>query len=217
MRCAPQPDFNFCTMHVILVHGFFNRGGILGRLAAHLVRAGHTCYTPTLKPFDARNGLPDLSTKLDEYISQNLPADTRFALVGFSMGAIVCRHYFQKLSGAQRVLAFYSIAGPHEGTWTAYFYPSLGVRQLRRGSRFLRELNDSADEMPSIPVTCYWTPIDLMICPVSSARWVKGEAVCIPTLMHSLLIFNKKLFVDIAERLSAISPDEALIQGRSEV
>ena len=134
-------------------------------------------------------------------------------LVGFSMGAIVCRYYIQKLSGAQRVLAFYSIAGPHEGTWTAYLYPGRGVRQLLPGSRFLRELNTSADQMPSIPVTCYWTPIDLMICPVSSARWVKGEAVCIPTLMHSLVIFNKKLYVDISERLSAISPNEALIKG----
>ena len=192
-------------MHVVLVHGFLNRGGILRNLAAHLTRAGHICYTPSLKPCDARWGLPALAEALKSYVSQQLPPDSRFALVGFSMGAIVSRYYLQELNGADRVLAFFSIAGPHQGTLSAHLYPSLGVRQLRRGSDFLLRLDSSAYQVEHLPITCYWTPYDIMIRPLASTRWNAGESVRIPALQHSLLVFDKRLHSDIEHRLSNLS------------
>lgn len=204
-------------MNIVLVHGFLNRGGILRWLAARLTKAGHTCFTPSLKPCDARCGLPELAEQLSRAIGQSLPESSRFAMVGFSMGALVSRYYLQELGGHRRVDGYFSIAGPHGGTRSAHFYPSRGVRQMRPNSDFLEQLKCSADRLNSVPSICYWTPYDLMIRPVSSAKWEKAEHVCVPAMMHSLMVFDRRLYEDIEKRLSMIQdscPDT--INPRSE-
>jgi triacylglycerol lipase len=191
-------------MHVVLVHGFLNRGWIMRRLAARLDAEGHVCHAPSLKPCDGRHGLAQLAQALAGQIEQFVPPSEKFAIVGFSMGAIVSRYYMQELNGAGRVAAFFSVAGPHRGTWSAYFYPG-GVRQLRPKSEFLNALDSTTGRLQQIPVTCYWTPYDLMIRPLSSARWPRGEQVRIPALQHSLLVMDSRLHSDIARRLSLVS------------
>jgi triacylglycerol lipase len=193
-------------MNIVLVHGFLNRGGILRRLAAHLTSAGHTCFVPTLKPCDARCGLPVLADQLGQFINESLPTGSHFAIVGFSMGALVVRYYLQELGGYQRTDAFFSICGPHRGTLSAYVYPSKGVHQLRPRSEFLSRLDQTADRLADIPTTCYWTPFDLMVRPISSARWSRAEHVRIPALSHSLMVFDRRLYRDIERRLSMIWP-----------
>ncbi len=193
-------------MNVVLVHGFLNRGGILRRLAAHLTSAGHTCFVPTLKPCDARCGLPALAAQLDRFIKESLPNASHFAIVGFSMGALVVRYYLQELGGYQRADAFFSICGPHMGTLSAYVYPSKGVYQLRPRSEFLSGLDQTAERLAHIPTICYWTPFDLMVRPISSARWSLAEHVRIPALIHSLMVFDRRLYRDIEQRLSMIQP-----------
>lgn len=191
-------------MNVILVHGFLNRGGILRRVARHLTDSGHACFLPSLRPCDARQGLRALAYQLSDYIEANLGPRQRFALVGFSMGAIVARYYLQELRGWERAEAFFSIAGPHGGTLTAYLYPGAGVAELRPGSPFLRALDASAHRLARIPFTCYWTPFDLMIRPLTSARWPGAEHVRILTPLHSLLVVDSRLCRDIERRLAAI-------------
>ena len=191
-------------MHVVLVHGFLNRGWIMRRLAVRLESEGFICHSPSLKPCDGRIGLPQLAQALSDYIEKSVPPGERFAIVGFSMGTIVARYYMQELDGAKRVLAFFSVAGPHKGTRSAYLYPG-GIKQLRPGSRFLRELDATVDRLTGIPITCYWTPYDLMIRPVSSTRLTFAAQVRIPALQHSLLVMDSRLHSDIVRRLSRVS------------
>ena len=193
-------------MNIILVHGFLNRGGILGGLKRHLTSAGHQCFAPSLKPCDARCGLPALAVQLGEFIDATLPAGARFALVGFSMGALISRYYLQELGGYRRVDAFFSIGGPHAGTVSAYAYPSQGVCQMRPKSDFLAQLDRSVDRLAGMPVACYWSPYDLMIRPSASAQWQRGEQVRIPALIHSLMVFDRRLYRDVERRLSALAP-----------
>ena len=174
------------------------------RLAARLEAEGYVCHSPSLRPCDARRGLRELALALAEHIAQVVPLGERFAIVGFSMGAIVSRYYMQELGGAQRVVAFFSVAGPHRGTRSAYLYPG-GIRQLRPRSKFLSELDTTADRLKDIPIACYWTPYDLMIRPLSSTRWDRGERVRIPALQHSLLVMDSRLHSDIVRRLSRVS------------
>ena len=193
-------------MNIVLVHGFLNSGGILRRLAAHLTAAGHTCFIPTLKPCDARCGLPVLADQLGRFIDETLPDGSHFAIVGFSMGALVVRYYLQELGGYRRSEAFFSICGPHAGTMSAYMYPSEGVSQMRPRSKLLAQLDQTVDRLDGIPITCYWTPFDLMIRPISSARWSRAELVRIPALIHSMILFDRRLYRDIERRLSRIKP-----------
>jgi triacylglycerol lipase len=191
-------------MDVVLVHGFLNRGGIFRSLMRHLRDAGHTPHAPTLAPIDGRGGLPALAEKLATFVRDGLPPDKPFALVGFSMGALVARIYLQHLGGCARVNLFFSIAGPHEGTFNACLYPSLGVCQMRRNSPLLRSLNADVECLRHLPIVSYWTPYDLMIRPISSAQWKLGEQVRIPVLLHSLLVFDRRLHTDLSQRLARI-------------
>jgi len=196
-------------MNVILVHGFLNRGGILRGLTAHLTAAGHSCFAPSLKPCDARCGLPVLARQLDRAIVAALPENPRFAIVGFSMGALIARYYMQELGGHRRTDAFFSIGGPHAGTISAYAYPSEGAHQMRPGSDFLARLDRTADRLGGFPITCYWSPYDVMIRPLASARWRRAEHVRVPALLHSLMAFDRRLYRDIEQRLSLIQPDHS--------
>lgn len=192
-------------MKVLLVHGFLDSGRIMGSLALHLSKQGHECLVPSLKPCDGRDGLPHMARQLHRFLEEELDDRERFALVGFSMGALISRYYLQELDGRGRAEAFFSISGPHAGTWTAYLYPGEGVRQMRPRSRFLQELEDSSHRLGELPVTCYWTPFDLMIIPAHSCRWERGEEVCIPSLIHRLMPSDQRLHEDLTRRLSTLS------------
>lgn len=191
-------------MNVILVHGIFNRGGIMSRLGRALTEAGHTCFAPSLKPCDARTGLPALAEQLREFVDSTLPGDSPAAIVGLSMGAIVSRYYLQELNGSERTRAFFSIAGPHAGTRMAYFYPSIGVRELRPNSVFLQRLQTTVTRLAKVQTTCYWTPYDMMIRPLASTRLPGADHVRIPSPFHSLLVFDRRLHRDVVRRLTAI-------------
>lgn len=176
----------------------------MGRLARHLAGDGHDCLVPSLKPSDGRDGLPAMARQLQEFLKGELEEGERFSLVGFSMGTLISRYYLQELDGHRRVDAFFSISGPHAGTWTAYLYPGDGVMQMRPGSSFLRSLDASTHRMESLPVTCYWTPFDLMIIPATSCRWSRGAEVRIPSLVHRWMVSDHRLLKDLSNRLRGI-------------
>lgn len=192
-------------MKVILVHGFLDSGRIMESLARHLVKGGHECLVPSLKPSNARNGLPYMAQQLRSFLEEEMDEGEKFALVGFSMGALISRYYLQELDGRRRVEAFFSISGPHAGTWTAHLYPGKGVSQMRPRSHFLQQLEGSSHRLGELPVTCYWTPFDLMIIPAHSCRWTQGEEVCVPSLIHRWMPSDPRLQKDLTRRLSALS------------
>ena len=192
-------------MKVVLVHGFLDSGRIMRTLARHLDGDGHHCLVPSLRPNDGRDGLPAMARQLQQFLDGELAEGERFALVGFSMGTLISRYYLQELDGHRRVETFFSISGPHDGTWTAYLYPGEGVRQMRPGSSFLRDLNASAHRLESLPVTCYWTPFDLMIVPAASCRWSRGEEVLVPSLLHRWMVSDSRLLKDLSERLRKVA------------
>jgi triacylglycerol lipase len=193
-------------MNIILVHGFMNRASIMRSLSKALADAGHVCHAPSLSPKDGRNGLGELSAQLAAFIQQKVPAGEGFVIVGFSMGALVARHYLQEGGGDGRVRAFFSVAGPHRGTYSAFLFPGRGAREMRWGSRFLRELNARSANMGGISAVSYWTPFDVTIRPISSAKLAFGEKVRIPAPFHTLMLFDRRLHRDIIGRLGALVP-----------
>ena len=193
-------------MKVVLVHGYQDTGKVMGKLADHLSREGHECLVPTLHPHDAREGLPMMANQLQSVIEEKLHGEERFALVGFSMGSLISRYYLQELGGHQRAKAFFSISGPHLGTWAAYLHSGEGVNQMRPGSSFLNNLENSSHRLESLPITNYWTPFDLIVIPVVSSRWKMGEEICIPSILHHKIISDPRLMKDLSRRLSKISP-----------
>lgn len=202
-------------MNVVLVHGFLNKPSIMRGLSKALSDEGHVCHAPSLSPRDGRNGIGELSGQLGEYIRRTIPRDEEFAIVGFSMGALVARHCIQEGEGHGRLRAFFSIAGPHQGTYSAFLFPGRGAREMRWKSGFLQGLNARSARLDRVPTVSYWTPFDVTIRPISSAKLAFGETVRVPAPFHSLMLFDRRLHIDIARRLAAVAPSTSM--GLSDV
>jgi triacylglycerol lipase len=193
-------------MHVVMAHGFLNSGRIFGPLQRGLEAAGHPCLAPTLHPRDGRSGIPDLAAKLAAIVAAEVPAEAPLALVGFSMGALVCRYLHQVLGGARRTRAFFSIAGPYRGSLNAYLYPGAGTRQMRPGSALLAQIDATAGALSPLRVVAYRTPFDLMVIPSAGSRMPHARNVTVWCPLHSLLPFDPRLIADVQSELDALDP-----------
>ena len=94
--------------------------------------------------------------------------------------------YLQRLGGRAR--RFVSIAGPHQGSLTAYGLPGRLGRELRPGSALLRDLaGDWEATARQTPTTAIWTPFDLIVSPGWSGRLPGATAVRVPVRHGALL------------------------------
>ncbi|MEO0509124.1 MAG: alpha/beta fold hydrolase [Verrucomicrobiota bacterium] len=188
-------------MQIVFVHGIWDTGQVFRRMASFLKSCGHECHTPDLIPANAKLGLPDLAHKLKAFINEDVGPESTFAMVGFSMGALISRYYLQELGGTEQVSHFFSISGPQHGTLTAHFWLGKAARDMRFGSQFLAQLNRDTSSMDSISVRTYRTPLDLMILPSSSSK-LEGATNrnCYAALHHRMLV-QQCIFHDIAENL----------------
>jgi triacylglycerol lipase len=191
-------------MNVVMVHGFWDTGRLFRPLWRHLEARGHLCHAPTLHPRDGGLGIEDLSGKLKAFIAGNVAHGAPVALVGFSMGAIVARHYLQALGGAASTRAFFSIAGPHGGTLGAYLHGGAGVRQMRPGSAFLRDLDSGAGALRGLPVYTYRTPFDLMVVPPGSSRIASATEQVVWCPLHSMLPGYPAVMAHMAGELAGL-------------
>jgi triacylglycerol lipase len=193
----PAKDAAHAVAHpnpVLLVHGFQDDAKKMQPMAHTLRRDGWTVFTPTLSPSGCQVGNEVLAQQLSDFIEANVPHDKRCDLVGFSMGAIVCRYYLQRLGGIARVDRFVAISAPEHGTWWAKTCPTEllrlpGVAQLRPGSAFLRDLNSDAQMLDRVRFTTIWTPLDLMILPAASSRMPVGSETKLWVPLHPLMVW----------------------------
>lgn len=202
--CQPaiprQPRFQ----SVVMVHGIFEDGKAFDTLKRRLEVHGIRCYVPRLRPADGRGGLDKIARSLKSDIDENLGPDRKFALIAFSMGGLVSRHYLQKLGGASRCEMLITVSTPHHGTLAAYTYPTKGVLQMRPGSDFLRELEQSEATLGDIPIVSYRTPMDLIIRPTESSIWPRAENISYKVPLHPLMLHNSAVLDDIERRLVVV-------------
>jgi triacylglycerol lipase len=200
-------------MTVVMVHGFADTGRLFRRMWRGLEAQGHLCHAPTLHPRDGRLGIPDLSEKLAAFIQGNVARGAPLALVGFSMGALVARHYLQAPGRAGSARAFFSICGPHRGTLNAHLFWGAGVRQMRPGSAFLSELDRGSGALRGMAVFTYRTPFDLMVVPSASSRIASAQELVVWCPLHSLMPANAAVIGHIARELARLGDGGAPIPG----
>jgi len=182
----------------------FDTGSIFRKLGDELSKRGHRCFAPSLRPSDARDGIPDLAQKLDALVNEVFFQEEDLVIIGFSMGCIVSRYYMWRLDAARRTKAFFAISGPHRGSMLAYLYPGKGARELRPGSALLRELDQLDRPAISIPTYTYWTPFDLMVIPAASSHWSSATETIIWSPLHSLMPSNSRLCSDIIGKIDLL-------------
>lgn len=200
VSCQPQPSQPRYEK-VVLVHGILEDGTAFSSLRRRLETHGIQCHVPQLKPNDGRDGIDQLAADLKVGIDKEFGPDAHFAMVGFSMGGLVSRYYLQNLGGAERCDAFITVSSPHHGTKLAYAYPGKGARQMRPGSPFLRNLEETEQRLGDIPIVSYRTPMDLIILPTESSVWKRAENHSHPVILHPLMLHSKPVLDDIEKRL----------------
>jgi triacylglycerol lipase len=192
---------------VVLVHGILEDGKAFDPLKSRLERHGIQCLVPKLKPNDGRNGLESLAADLKTDIERKFGTEERFAVVAFSMGGLVSRHYLQALGGAERCDALITVSSPHHGTKAAHVFPGKGARQMQPGSDFLRQLEETESTLGEMPVVSYRTPMDLIILPTASSVWARAENRSYKVPLHPLMLHTKSVLDDIESHL--IIPEKA--------
>lgn len=195
-KTPPPPPRN----PVVLVHGIHSSSGDFARLAQHLRAEGHEVYMLDLKPNDGKVGLDVLAQQLADFTNGALP-DRRFDLVGFSMGGLVSRYYVQRLGGAKRIDHFVTLAAPHNGTVMAELLSKPGVKQMRRGSPFILDLERDQDCLNHVKFTSFYTPLDLVVVPGDSGMMPQARNVRVWAMMHPSFILEKRCIRAVAEAL----------------
>ncbi len=189
-------------MKIILVHGIFDDGSDFKQLKQFLIKHDHQVFIPKLKPNSGRTGIVDLANQLHTFIAENLEQQDHFIVVGFSMGCLVSRYYLQELNGYKRCTIFHAVSGPHSGSILAYFYFGKGAKDLRPGSKFLKQLKQTEHRLSAINLYSYRTPFDLMILPYSSSEWSIAENQLLFAPLHQWMLKEQKLLFSIIDSIN---------------
>ncbi|MFC6633395.1 esterase/lipase family protein [Microbulbifer taiwanensis] len=187
---------------VLLIPGIFDYGWSMQRMQKSLASAGFTAHYIHLKYNSGWHGMEHLSQQLKEQSETHCGKESTCALVGFSMGGIVARHYLQSLGGLARVHKFISISSPHFGSFWANLLPYRGGRQLGIGSRFLAELNREIDSLACTEPVSIWTPYDATIVPHSSALLPIGRHYQFPVKLHRWMPEDRAVIATVSAELS---------------
>lgn len=189
------------SLRVLLVPGFLDKIGRMKGMAHYLQTCGWQTTVVSPQPSDGWVGIEKLAQSLAETIDAALPEEQPLALVGFSMGGLICRYYVQQIDQGRRTQQLITLSAPHQGTYTAYLFDRPAPLQMRPGSQFLKELNQDLSILEKLHFTSMWTPFDLTILPAHSSRLPVGDMVQIHTLIHRFVVDDRSVWRAVAECL----------------
>jgi len=138
----------------------------------------------------------ELARRLIDRVRQS---DSPVNLVGYSMGGLVARaaHVVDPDVPVRRAVF---MNAPHAGSLLAYLLPLDGIRQMRPGSAFIKQVRSDRWAIPSL---CVHNPLDTMVVPGSSTRWTSAtECVSCAVPVHLYPIWSKRLHERIAAFLN---------------
>lgn len=162
------PDAAAGRRGVVLVHGFVCNRGLWRRWVARLRAQGVPTIAVNLEPVFGR---------IDEYVPiieaavRRLERATGTApiVVGHSMGGLALRRWWRTCGETGRVHHLITIGSPHHGACMARFAAAPNARQMRRGQRWLSDL-DAAEQAPARQrTTCFYSDCDNIVFPATSA------------------------------------------------
>lgn len=204
---ALNPDA--AEIPIVLIHGYFhNRSGLL-LLRRALRRQGfENVHTFSYNPL--RRSIPQISQSLKRKVEGIVDrcGIHRVHLIGHSLGGLLARYYTEHLGGHEVVHTLISLGTPHKGTMIAHMGRSPTARQMRPGSEFL-ELMESTPKPASVRYLSYYSNLDMLVVPPSSAVLDNGDGARVVNLLvhdlgHLSLLINPELIRSIAGNLSEL-------------
>jgi len=195
------------SLPILVVNGLWGTTLDLAPMRAWLAtRTGRPVQTLAFSPANGSAPIATLGAQVAAACTALLREHncTHIDLVGFSMGALASRYFVQRGDGKTVVRKFVSISGPHAGSFNAHFMPLAGARDMRPGSKLLRDLASDSDPFGAVEVHVMYTPFDIMVVPPRSALLKEAKSTTkIPTLLHRFMITDPRALSHVESLLSA--------------
>jgi triacylglycerol lipase len=184
---------------VVLVHGFFCNRGSWIYLKPRLERLGYTVATIDLEPaFAGIDALAESFRKSLDGITARAAPD-EIVIVAHSMGGLVTRTHMER-HGKGAIVKLITLATPYEGTAVAYSGAGGNVRDMRPGSKWLRQF--SSFGVSPVPTVCVWSRDDNIVSPRRSAVLAGTRNILIDDAGHLSMLFSRHLFRVLKEELA---------------
>ena len=142
----------------------------------------------------------------------------RVNLLGYSLGGLIVRIYLETLGGYRALGRAVYVGAPQDGIYTGYpaSFTTAG-RQVRKGSRFMRELNrERRCRCDGTRCLAVFLSKDGTILPSKSARLACGYNLeLVWPVLHWGLVFNREVIAAAATFLNGELPGGAVeAEGR---
>lgn len=207
---------------VVLVHGYVHNRSAFVALTRQLRRAGFR-YIHGLNYNPLRHDTPELAEMLSVEVDRvrDTTGAEQVMLVGHSMGGIVARFYTQELAAPGTVNTVITLASPHRGTYASYLAPGPASRDLRPGSRLIRQLQEGA-RPSNTRWLAYWSDLDPFVTPAVHAKLshpaLNATNIRLRDTGHLSLLMSREVTGDVVDHLADPDmgrPDENSAQGGS--
>ncbi|MDE1947420.1 MAG: alpha/beta fold hydrolase [Burkholderiales bacterium] len=153
---------------LLLIHGLICNRGLWNPWLCRLRQLGIPYVALDLEP--AFGSIDDYVPAIEQAI-RRLEQATRLApvVVAHSMGGLALRCWWANSADDHRIHRAVTIATPHHGTWLARFGATTNARQMRRGSNWLRALEQREPPARASRFVCFHGNCDQIVFPLSTA------------------------------------------------
>jgi len=185
----------------VFVHGFMAAGPVFDPMREEVTR--RTTWETLDFNYGPLSSLDVITERFARTIEQRVPRSSRLALVGHSLGGLLCRRYIQLSPGARSVERLITLATPHAGTRSVRYVPGVLATALRPDSDAILALGTSVTRGgESIPHTAVVAGRDKMVTPPSSAGAVdQAQVIHFEDLGHNELLFDSRVYDVVVEAL----------------
>lgn len=203
---ALRADPATADIPVVLVHGYIHNRSAFVALTRQLRRAGFR-YIHGLNYNPLRHDVGELAEMLAVEVDRvcDTTGSDQVMLVGHSMGGIVARFYTQELAAPGTVDTVITLASPHRGTYASYLAPGPASRDLRPGSRLIRQLQEGA-RPSSTRWLAYWSDLDPFVTPAVHAKLshpaLAATNVRLRDTGHLSLLMSREVTSDVVDHLA---------------
>jgi pimeloyl-ACP methyl ester carboxylesterase len=164
---------------------------------------GHVVATLNLEPLfgDIDDYAAQLSQRIEDVCS--ITGASRVALVGHSMGGLVCQAYLRQASG-RRVTKLITLGTPFGGSRLARFGPGRNARQMRPDNPWLVALEHTPVAL-GVEITTIASLHDAFVSP-QAARLEGAHSHTLAGLGHLEMAWSVKVLKEVCAALEHSAP-----------
>ena len=218
-RAAPEPAAPLRALPLLFVHGYFCNRALWLPFMRDAAHRGFICEGVTLAaPFDDIDTYADpVAAAIDALLTRaracGVAAD-KVVVVAHSMGGLAVRAAIRR-HGAARIAHLITLGTPHAGTAHASFGGPPNVRQMRRHSPWLDELDafeaahvhDAPHDTSALSRarhTAVFSYHDNMVTPQETARLEGAHNLALAGIGHVALVYSQQVREVVFAELDAI-------------